>query len=873
MADRYFVGAVDNDWHDAGNWSASSGGAGGAGIPTAADKAIFDGSSPNCTVDANIDTGGIEIQNTYANTLDINDFDAIIRSAHGFSIAGGTIMLGIGTITSQGNWSFTGGTITPENSTVKFFGNSSPTISGSHTLYSVTFDNALTASRAISISLGTTLTVTGQLIFQTGNAGAGHLQINTGTVRAEANIEQSASGGTGIVSGSASLLIAGTANQTFDGFFNFPNEFLPVTINKTGGTLSIENTVRTGSDWTYTAGTIDGFGRVRFEDTLTISGSHTLPGAYFDNPSSASGKVITINAGDTLTVSGKTFFEVSNTGNRELDIQDGTIAAQGDIDILGPGGTGFIEGDATLLINGAGDQAFFGDTSFYSILPFINVEINKPSGTLTLSGTITTSSDWTYTSGTIDGTAEVRFQLISAFTISGSHTLYDVLFDVPGTSPVSQITIAAGTVLSVSNLLTFDVTNTGDRDLTIDTGTIAAQGDILIEAPGSNGAVIQGSGSLLINGVGNQQFQSNLTEGVINHNYPFLDTEIDKASGDLELVGTIFSGNGWTYTQGNITGTGKVRFVLTAGSFAISGSHTLPNVTFDNPSGAPAGSITIAAGTTLSVSDELIFDITNIGGRDIQLDTGILRALGDVYVDPPGSGGNIVFGSATLEFGGTSQTWDCSGKTDQLQIDVIIGTASSTPTVTMASDVNLAGAGIDLTILNGSGTLDLNDQDLTVNDMLQVGNIIRMIGTETVTYTTLTWGSPSSCVYYDDTLVATISNFSNNFTNLTNDVTLVLGDDKDHDFSATVLYTVDIIDSNGTNVTPSVLRSTIPTTQWQLDLNIASNLTNNVDVQDSDATPGIEVEAYGSVDSGNNLNWKFTCPSGTGMGFGWHLRG
>jgi len=42
MADRYWVG-VDGNWHLASNWASTSGGAGGAGIPTASDDVFIDG--------------------------------------------------------------------------------------------------------------------------------------------------------------------------------------------------------------------------------------------------------------------------------------------------------------------------------------------------------------------------------------------------------------------------------------------------------------------------------------------------------------------------------------------------------------------------------------------------------------------------------------------------------------------------------------------------------------------------------------------------------------------------------------------------------------------------------------------------------------
>jgi hypothetical protein len=43
MANRYWVASGSYDWHTAGNWSTTSGGAGGAGVPTSSDDVFFDG--------------------------------------------------------------------------------------------------------------------------------------------------------------------------------------------------------------------------------------------------------------------------------------------------------------------------------------------------------------------------------------------------------------------------------------------------------------------------------------------------------------------------------------------------------------------------------------------------------------------------------------------------------------------------------------------------------------------------------------------------------------------------------------------------------------------------------------------------------------
>jgi hypothetical protein len=50
-ADRYWVGANWTNWSDANSWSATPGGAGGAGAPTADDTAIFDQGTNTANVD------------------------------------------------------------------------------------------------------------------------------------------------------------------------------------------------------------------------------------------------------------------------------------------------------------------------------------------------------------------------------------------------------------------------------------------------------------------------------------------------------------------------------------------------------------------------------------------------------------------------------------------------------------------------------------------------------------------------------------------------------------------------------------------------------------------------------------------------------
>ena len=208
----------------------------------------------------------------------------------------------------------------------------------------------------------------------------------------------------------------------------------------------------------------------------------------------------TVAAGDTLTATGTLTLTAGN-------INTGTVAAQGDISqaLAYGGGTG------TLLINGAGAQALTGaSTTASGNLP--NLVINKPSGTLTLLGTIRTGNNWTYSAGTLDpGTSLVVF---AGGTVTGSHSLNAIDFR-------ATTTIAAGTTLTAGGLLSLTAGN-------LNTGTIAALGDVS-QALAYGG----GTGTLLINGPGAQALTGASTTA--SGNLPNL--VINKPSGTLTLAG------------------------------------------------------------------------------------------------------------------------------------------------------------------------------------------------------------------------------------------------------------------------------------------------------------------------------------------------
>lgn len=71
MANRYWHGGASSQWNDADCWSSTSGGAGGAGVPTSSDNVYFDGvgsGASNCTM--SVDASVLTLDFTgYAHTL------------------------------------------------------------------------------------------------------------------------------------------------------------------------------------------------------------------------------------------------------------------------------------------------------------------------------------------------------------------------------------------------------------------------------------------------------------------------------------------------------------------------------------------------------------------------------------------------------------------------------------------------------------------------------------------------------------------------------------------------------------------------------------------------------------------------------------
>jgi len=132
-------GGADNKWSTAANWT-------GDAVPGSAALVVFNGlSTKNATFDVLDTIGSLTIESDYTGRITMA---ADLTNDGAFTQNGGTIDFGATTVTHKGNWTYTAGTLTPNASTVVFGKNaSSATITGSHTLFNVTFDINATGVR------------------------------------------------------------------------------------------------------------------------------------------------------------------------------------------------------------------------------------------------------------------------------------------------------------------------------------------------------------------------------------------------------------------------------------------------------------------------------------------------------------------------------------------------------------------------------------------------------------------------------------------------------------------------------------------------------------------------------------------------------
>ena len=399
----------------------------------------------------------------------------------------------------------------------------------------------------VTVASGSTITATNTLDLENG---ANYITINTGTIAVQGNIVDNNTGLTG--GGSGTILINGSGAQSITTTGIIDQGRLPaVTINKSGGTLIFPSLITVVGSWTYTAGTLDvttNNSTVVFENTMNITGTHTLNNIIFDGSNNYN---FTTAAGTTVTVSGN----ISMIGTGNITLNTGTYNLLGNLALSNTGGGG---GTTVIDFIGTTNQAITSSLAInQNCLP--SVTINKASGTLSFPALITVRGNWTYTTGTLDVTTNNSTVVFAdplgsgLFSITGTHTLNNVSFEANNNN---TLTIPTGTVITIAKTLTtLGTANLFFNATVAGTNIIQALGDITISNTSATGG---GNGKILINGTLPQAFSS--TVSASHGLMPYIT--IQKTSGTLTLSGIISESRDWTYTSGTVDATTNTSTVV-----------------------------------------------------------------------------------------------------------------------------------------------------------------------------------------------------------------------------------------------------------------------------------------------------------------------
>lgn len=442
---------VDTNWNTSANW--------GSGTPISTSNATFHGAScttgtPDKSVTVNVDPtltgtgGGITLSSNYAGTMTqstgitmtiygtigfvmaggtFTGSDSLIDTSI-FNHTGGTFTSTTGTLSFQGNFTNSGGTFTHNSGTVYLSDGSSNTytFTGSTTLYNFSLFGSANNGVTLAIASGTTITVNNTLSLRGDDFCGTLLGINgPGGISAKGDINLTNDG----ANGTAVITLNGTGNQNINGDGSAPvfngcssshtNQLPDITINKTSGTVTIQNYIVPGN-WTYTSGTVVTTGStVIFPagggGTTTITGSMTFDNVKFYSQCNVGGTIV-IASGTNVLAKG-TLTLMNDTGCGGNVNGPGTLEVQGDLTSTGDA----LGGDVPITFSGPTDQTI---TLVNTTFPSGNVVVNKSAGLLTAASNLpfnNTGQTLTITSGVlnlagknlaVDGLLTINGQLI-----------------------------------------------------------------------------------------------------------------------------------------------------------------------------------------------------------------------------------------------------------------------------------------------------------------------------------------------------------------------------------------------------------------------------------------------------------------------------
>jgi hypothetical protein len=563
------------------NWS-------GGGAPAVGDVCIFDGvggANGDCTWNITTAVNQIDLQSGYsgnftataalnvnngttpkiifnsASTLDTNG-QAVAIGSGGFDASGAsikTLTLGASIVTVTGGPTDMTGinmSLNANTSEWKLSG------AGSTLDISTLVFNKLTFNH----NDGTTVTITGTVSctndIDLSLNEANHI-IDGGTLDAQGNVTRTNSGASN-TSGTTLLKFTGSAEQTWSIASATGIVRLNIEIDKSLGTLTLSGVLNFYGNWTYTAGTVDaGTSELR----LNPPGS---PAAKTITDSTTNFYKVTCGGTvePTITLSGN--MKITNildlaTGNANWVFNGDKFMASGDVTISNSTG-GRPTGTATLEFTGTANQTWDQVSTSTAYGYGIAIIVNKSGGTLTVSGTVNSFANFTYTAGTVSTTN-------STFRKGGDTNLNS------GTIAWNNVTIFSK-ASGASSLVTL----TGNLDVN---GTLTINSDQTL-AGGAN--QINCAGNFTNNGT----FTRNTSTVVFD--------------GTSTVAGTT------TFNNFTINSSATVSFTSTQ-TFTVAGLFTANSCTLNATTVGSRANLTVSG--TQSTSNVTATDIDSSGGINI----------------------------------------------------------------------------------------------------------------------------------------------------------------------------------------------------------------------------------------------------------------
>lgn len=439
MADRYWVGGTASWDGTAGSkWATTSGGAGGASVPTTADDVFFDVlSTGTCT----IATG-----NTGAKSINCTGFAGTVTGTAAITVAGSVTLVAGMTYTHTGTMTLSGtGTLTTAGKTF-----SGVTVNGSG--ITVTLGDALNIStRSLTVTQGTFNTA--NFAVTAGSLSSSNTNIRTITL-GSSTITLSANGAVDFTSGANLTFNAGTSQLNLSSLnailAGVAKTFYNVSFTSTGTGTRVINDANTFNNLTLTA-SASGMSQLSINANQTVNGTFTCAGSS----STQRGFVRSDTIGTTRTL---TCAAVSAT---DCDFRDITIA--GAAAPISPTRGGDCGGNSGITfpaaktvywnLTGSRDWNATAWATIPSGSPAVNnFPLAQDTATFTNSGSAGTVAVTDYNIGAIDASARTSAMTLnhnSQPNIYGSYTLG------------SGVTVSGGSTQSFSGRSTMVFTSAG----------------------------------------------------------------------------------------------------------------------------------------------------------------------------------------------------------------------------------------------------------------------------------------------------------------------------------------------------------------------------------------------------------------------------